>query len=632
MTQVSGAARHSILQAYAKLPLVFVPNAGQASKSVRYYAQGPNFSFYFTRNKAVLVLAKGHRRQVLDLHFLGANPHAALLTSKRQPGTVNYLTHGQRHPDLPTYGQLVYRNLWPGVDLAFSGARGRLEYEFRVRPGADPSQIRLSYAGAERLSFGAGGALVAHTPLGSVNDAAPRSYQTIGGRRVAVKSRYSLAEGSYGFALGHHDPGKLLVIDPSLAYSTFVGGSGQDAAANPDQNMGVAVDSTGAAYITGMTESTDFPVTPGAFETTHNATTLGDDDVFVTKLNRAGSALVYSTYFGGSSDDFVQALAVDGTGAAYVTGNTDSSDFPTTPGAFDTTSTHPIGFVTKLSPTGSTLDYSTLLGGSSGFDQPFAIAVDSTGAAYLTGRTGSADFPTTPGAFDRSYPGGQESAFISKLNAAGSALVYSTFLGGSSNTNSGAGIAIDSSGAAYVSGVTASTDFPTTTGAFSTGYNGGNVDAFVTKLNPAGSSLVYSTYLGGNKSDDGNAIAIDSTGAAYVTGATDSPNFPTTAGAFQTSLKGNTNGHVTKLNPNGSGLDYSTYLGGSGFEDLFGIAVDSSGAAFVTGSTDSTDYPTTPDAFQNSLTGGNPDVVLTKLNAAGIRPDFLDIPGWVQPG
>jgi hypothetical protein len=631
LTQVSGVARQSIVRAYAKLPLVFVPNAGQASKSVRYYAQGPNFSFYFARSKAVLVLAKGHRRQVLDLRFLGANPHTTLLTSKRQPGTVNYLTSGERHSNLPTYGQLVYRNLWPGVDLAFSGARGRLEYEFRVRPGADPSQIRLSYAGARRLSLGAGGALVAHTQLGSVNDAAPRSFQTIGGRRVGVESRYSLADGSYGFALGHHDPRKLLVIDPSLAYSTFVGGSGEDEAAVPDLNMGIAVDSTGAAYIAGMTESTDFPVTPGAFETTHNAITLGDDDVFVTKLNRAGSALVYSTYLGGSSDDFVQALAVDGSGAAYVTGNTDSSDFPTTAGAFDTTSTHPVGFVTKVSPTGSSLAYSTLLGGSSGFDQPFAVAVDSTGAAYLTGRTGSADFPTTAGAFDPSYPGGQESAFISKLNAAGSALVYSTFLGGSSNTNDGNRIAIDSSGAAYVSGVTASTDFPTTPGAFNTSYNGGNVDAFVTKLNPAGSSLVYSTYLGGSQDDDANGIAIDSTGAAYATGATGSANFPTTPGAFRTSYNGVTDGYVTKLNPSGSGLVYSTYLGGSGFEDLFGIAVDSSGAAFVTGSTESTDYPTTPDAFQNSLSGGNPDVALTKLNATGSGLIFSTYLGGSNP-
>ena len=313
-----------------------------------------------------------------------------------------------------------------------------------------------------------------------------------------------------------------------------------------------------------------------------------------------------------------------------MTGSTDSSDFPTTAGALHTSLSSPEGFVTKLSPSGSSLAYSTFLGGS-GFNQPFAIAVDSTGAAYVTGRTGSADFPTTAGAFDTSYPGGQECAFISKLNAAGSALVYSTFLGGSSNTNDGSGIAIDSSGAAYVSGITASTNFPTTPGAFSTSYNGGLDDAFVTKLNPAGSSLVYSTYLGGSQEDDGNAIAIDSAGAAYVTGATGSANFPTTAGAFQTSLKGVTNGYVTKLNPSGSGLAYSTYLGGSVFEDLFGIAVDPSGAAFVTGTTHSTDYPTTPDAFQNSLTGGNPDVALTKLNAAGSGLIFSTYLGGSNP-
>ena len=630
LTPLNGAARRSIERAYGMLPLAFVPNVGQTDKSVRYFARGPNFSLYFTRGRAVLVLQKRHRRQVLDLRFLGANPNATLMASDRRSGTVSYLTSAGHHSSLATYNQLVYRDLWPGIDLSLSGARGRLEYEFRLRPGADPGDIRLAYAGARRLSLGAGGSLLAHTPLGSLKDASPRSYQTIGGRRVSIDSRYALAGDTYGFAVGRHDPRQPLVIDPSLAYSTFLGGSAQDGPSSPDLNVGVAVDSTGAAYITGMTESADFPTTPGAFDTTHNAVTTGDDDVFVTKLNRAGTALVYSTYLGGSGDDEVQAIAVDGAGAAYVTGDTESSDFPTTPGALDASLNVSDAFVTKLSPTGSALVYSTFLGGSS-FDQPFAIAVDSAGAAYLTGRTGSTDFPTTPGAFDTSYPGGQESAFVSKLNATGSALVYSTFLGGSANSNSSSGIAVDSTGAAYVAGVTNSTDFPTTPGAFKPSYNGGNTDAFVTKLNPTGSSLVYSSYMGGNKEDDANGIAVDSAGAAYVTGSTESADFPTTAGAFDTTFNGVTDAYATKLGPSGSDLAYSTYVGGSGFDDASGIAVDSTGAALITGTTDSVDYPTTSDAFQNTLSGGNLDAFVTKLTPAGSSVSFSTFLGGSNP-
>ena len=613
-TALPDDARRRLEDAYGKLPLAFVPNAGQTDRSVRYYAQGAGFSFYFTKGEAVLSFQRGDRGQVLNLRFVGANPNARLAGADRGTGTVNYLTGSEHHTNLPTYHQLVYRELWPGIDMAFSGVGGSLKYEFRLRPGADPGDIRLAYAGAEGLALGAGGALLVDTPLGSLRDARPQSFQRIDGRRVPVDSHYALAGNSYGFAVGSYDRGRPLVIDPSLAYSTYLGGSGDE------QGFGIAVDSAGAAYVTGRTTSTTFPTTAGAFDTSAS----GSSDAFITKLNASGSSLAYSTYLGGSGFDGGFGIAVDSQGAAYVAGQTGSTDFPTTAGAFDTSANaNADAFVAKLDPTGSSLAYSTYLGGS-GTEAGFGIAVDSLGAAYVAGTTNSPNFPTTVGAFDTS--GTAEDAFVTKLNPLGSGLAYSTYLGGSSD-DGGRGIAIDSAGAAYVTGRTGSTNFPTTAGAFDTTFNGGGGDVFVTKLNPLGSSLAYSTYLGGSSFEGGGLagvgeIAVDSAGAAYVTGETFSTDFPTTAGAFDTTFNGVDDVYVTKLDPTGSSLAYSTYLGGSSVDTGNGIAVDPQGTAYVTGRTASTNFPTTTGAFDTSWNGGFDDAFVTKLNPAGSSLDY----------
>jgi hypothetical protein len=539
-TALSAATGRRVTLAYTNLPLAFIPNAGQTDEQVRYYAQGAGYSFRFTDDKAVLALQTGDRGHVLDLRFLGANPNAELTATGQSGGTVNYLTGSERQSNLPTYGRVIYRELWPGIDMVFWGKGGKLTYEFRLRPGARVSDIRLAYAGAEGVSLGASGNLLIDTPLGILRDAPPQSSQRIDGRHVPVDSRYALAGNSYGFAVGDHDRRHPLVIGPSLAYSTYLGGS------SGDLSGGIAVDSTGAAYVTGQTISTDFPTTPGAFR----ETSLVPGDVFVTKLNPDGSSLAYSSYLGGSTPnpqgsnvDGAFGIAVDSAGAAYVTGVTPSSDFPTTAGAFDTSfNGFADAFVAKLNPDGSSVAYSTYLGGTSS-NEGVGIAVDSAGAAYVTGGTTSTDFPTTAEAFDTNFNG--DDGFVTKLNPAGSDLAYSTYLGGSSG-DGGRGIAVDSAGAAYVTGDTISTDFPTTPGAFDTSFNG-FADAFVTKLDPAGSRLGYSSYLGASNSDDGIGIAVDSTGAAYVTGHTDSTDFPTTARAFDASANGNIDAFVTKL-------------------------------------------------------------------------------------
>jgi len=596
------------LEAYGKLPLSFVPNKGQTNEeTVRHYAQGAGYGFFFTKGGAMLSFSDGEGRgHALGLDFLGANPNATLTARKQLSGEVNYLVGADPanwQQGLPTHAELLYGGLWPGIDMAVRGEGGNLKYEFHVQPGSSVEDIRLDYRGAGGLSVGAGGELLVRTSLGTLKDAAPVSYQLIGGERVAVKSRYKLLKGEsgYGFAVGSYDPRYPLIIDPALDYSTFLGGTGGDT------GDGIAVDASGSAYVTGFTSSADFPTTTGAFDTA-----LGESsDAFVTKLNASGSALVYSTFLGGTDRDNGEDIAVDASGNAYVTGDTFSTDFPTTTGAFDTTFNGGIvdAFVTKLNASGSALVYSTFLGGTNQ-DEGQGIAVQQ-GSAYVTGITQSTDFPTTPGAFDTTF-NGSEDAYVTKLNASGSALVYSTLFGGAEQER-GLGIAVRE-GRAYVTGLTDSTDYPTTRGAFDRTYNGAR-DAFVAKLNASGSALAYSTFLGGASEDEGLDIAADGEGRAYVTGGTGSANFPTSRGAFDRTQNGSDDAFVTKLNASGSALAYSTFLGGTGFEEGLGIVVRE-GRAYVTGRTTSGDFPTTRGAFDRTYNGVQ-DAFVTKLKASG---------------
>jgi hypothetical protein len=613
-TTSAARSEQTALQAYGKLPLAFVPNAGQTDARVRFSAKAVGASFYFTQTEATFSFAKASerdRRVVLSLAFLGANPETRLEGRGLLPGKVNYLLGSDPdkwHTNLPSYGQVVYRKLWPGIDMVFRGDANRLKYEFVLHPGAKVEDIRLAYRGADGLALGARGQLLIATGAGTLTDVRPVSYQDVRGRRVPVKSRFLLEPAAgqataYGFGVGTYDPRRPLVIDPGLLYSTYLGGASTDVG-NP-----IAVDGAGNAWITGETSSTNFPTTAGAADTTYN----GNIDAFVTKLNTAGTALVYSTYLGGAaSSDRGFGLAVDGAGNAYVTGETSSNNFPTTAGAFDTTfNGNTDAFVTKLNAAGSALLYSTYLGGSSS-DRGAGIAIDAAGSAYVTGRTNSSSFPTTLLAFDTTHNGGED-VFVTKLNAAGSApLAYSTFLG-SGGDDRGFGIAVDGTGNSYVTGETNSGGFPTTVGAFDTSQNGG-FDVFVTKLNAAGSGLGYSTFLGGGGDDRGRGIVVDGANSAYVTGLASS-GFPTTAAAFDTTHNGGDDAFVTKLNPSGSARIYSTFLGGSSADRGFSIAVDVGGNAYVTGETDSSGFPTTTGAFDRSKDGI--DAFVTKVNPAG---------------
>jgi hypothetical protein len=662
--------RNSLAAHFGQLPISFEVNQGQTDSQVQFLARGSGYNLFLTSQEAVLRLVHRdndctpqaqHRKPgetpcqekshaaVLRMQLVGANPQAKVAGSDELPGKSNYFIGQDRrqwHTDISTYGKVRYQGVYRGVDLVYHGEQGKLEYDFEVGAGADPGQIRLGFAGVERLSLDGNGDLLLYTAEGPVREQKPVMYQEIDGVRKNLAGRYRLQGREVGFEVAAYDARKPLVIDPVLVYSTYLGGS------RYGEGNGIAVDSAGNIYVAGDTYAADFPtVNPPPQESSglNQGTASGccpPSDAFVLKLNPAGSALVYSTFLGGSNYDYGNAIAVDSQGNAYVTGYTYSSDFPTVhPISQDTSQNRGHGccrsdaFVTALSADGSTLLYSTYLGGSD-YDYGYGIAMDSHGNAYVTGYTQSTDFPTTPSAV---FPTKSKSnsyyydVFVSKLsfdsNTSTLSLVYSTYLGGTTNYDYGYAIAADSSGNAYVTGAADSSDFPicpqspskpfcATTGTpLQSSHNKGNntyaSDAFVTKLNPAGSALVYSTYLGGSSYDYGYGIAVLS-GNAYVTGYTESGDFPVLH-PYQAGNRGRDDAFVSKLNVAGTKLVYSTYLGGGSYDYGDSIAVDSQGNAYVIGETDSSNFPTrySLQTFNMGSSSGNYDAFVTKLNPAG---------------
>ncbi|MCW2968573.1 MAG: uncharacterized protein JWM71_2345, partial [Solirubrobacteraceae bacterium] len=466
--------------------------------------------------------------------------------------------------------------------------------------------------GQRRLRIARDGALMLELAGGTLREAPPVSYQAGAAGRRPVASRFvRRADGTIGVRVGRYDHSRPLTIDPTLTYSSFLGGPSTDVA------NAIAVDGSGAAYVTGTTASTSFPTSAGAF----SADNAGAQDAFVTKLTPSGSARAYSTYLGGSSVDIAYGVAVDAAGAAYVTGTTGSANFPTTAGvpqpAFGGGNSD--AFVTKLAPSGASLVYSTFLGGT-GADTGYGIAVNSAGEAFVAGQAATG-FPTTAGAEQTALAGGTYDAFATKISATGASLAYSTYLGGN-DVDIGSGVAVDGSGSAYVTGETVSTNFPTTAGAAQTSFGGGS-DAFVTKLSITGTALSYSTYLGGSDLEYGYGIAVDSSGSAYTTGYTYSTDFPTTAGAAQTTYGGGLeDAFVTKLAPTGASRIYSTFLGGTSGDVGRAVAVDAAGTASVVGQTSSTDFPTTAGAVQPVFGGGAGNAFVAQIARAGDRQAY----------
>jgi len=595
----------SIDAAILKLPLSFIENQGQSPENVRFMVRSKGPTVLFTPSEVVFSLSSGNNSSLVHMTFENSSP-GQIFGEEPLPGRANFLLgndSSQWISDIPIYGAIRYKDLYPGVDLVFRGTDGYLKHKLVLNPGADLSGIILTYSGQDNLSLAGDGSLLIRTSAGNLIDSAPVCYQEINGSKEMVEGHYRLVGGNgIGFEVGDYDRRYLLVIDPALIFSTYLGGSSNDSA------LSLAIDSSGNAYIAGYTSSANFP-TKNPIQST-NASSL---DSFVAKIDVSREELVYSTYLGGWGSDYAKGIAVDGSGNAYLVGYTSSANFPTknpiqpnNAGSFD-------AFVTKINAAGSALSYSTYLGGS-GQDYGEGIAIDGSGNAYVTGYTDPASFPTKNPI--QASNAGLWDAFITKINPAGSALVYSTYLGGS-RFDYGLAIAVDGSGNAYVTGPTYSLNFPTKNPLQAS--NGGEMDAFVTKINSAGSALTYSTYLGGSFNDFAEGIAVDTSGNSYIAGYTISNDFPI-QNPLQASNAGYFDAFVAKVNSAGSALVYSTYLGGSGNCFAHGIAVDGRGNAIVTGDTSSADFPTV-SPLQPSISGSY-DVFVTMFNAAGSAMPF----------
>lgn len=699
----NGTDGQNLRNALSGPSLSFIENRGQLHQKVRYYAKSGNSTVFFTDDEIVFDLKKSGRpdkkigrgsidaymtntntiRHVVRLKLKDANPKPFIEGKDKLPGTVNYFIGNDPskwRTDVPTFGEVYYKDVYAGIDMRFYAAKSGMEYDFIVRPGGDPEKIKLAFEGADGIEVDKGGSVSVKTSLGDIRQHAPHIYQVVGGKKVEIGGRYEIHKNggeplslcpdhntgpsfrndslmlsmpsfpdrivksslsmdavlgnsdmsnsagfvlssdsgkkqvfsvAVGFVFDTYDKSKALIIDPVLDFSTYLGGSFND------YGTGIKVDTSGV-YITGYTDSLNFPTDALPLQ----AANSGGYDIFITKIDASGSGLIYSTYLGGSGNDYNSAIAVNASGYAYITGQTISPDFPmANPFQSLYGGGNSDGFVVSLSPGGNSLAFSTYMGGT-GNDGGRAIDTDGTNA-FITGHTNSTNFPITGSAFFSTCNGcpGSTDAFIVKLTAAGS-LDFSTYYGGSGN-DIGNGITV-AWGFTYIVGGTTSTDFPITgLGAVAT-YGGGASDSFVAKMDIT-SSVGYSTYLGGSGDDNGRAIAVDDSANAYVTGSTTSVDFPVVSPVH--SYAGGQDVFITKLDTTGSGPVYSTYLGGSGNEYGYGLAIDSAGRAHVTGYTDSSDFPA---SLTNGSCNGCPqttDAFYAKLDASGALEDATYLGG-----
>jgi len=608
-----------------KAPPLFIENAGQWDPGARFHVRGALGGGLWLAEEAIWLTLpeplpagaefRPWRAVNLKLTFDGANAHPQLVPFAPLDTTVNYYLGddpGRWQERVPTWGGVRYQELYPGLDLVLAARGGQWTWWFDVTAAwADLSAVRLRVEGADAVDV-AGGRLEMAAAGRPATLALPALEGVPRGTGPAVESATGgtfTVSGPFSWS-SPVDSSTALDDDPSLlSFSTYVGGSGCD-----NRGFSLALDGAGQAVVTGWTTSAEFPTTPGAYDVSHS----GKTDIFVLKLAADGSSLLFSTFVGGGGYESGQSLALDGAGQAVVTGSTSSSNFPTTPGAYDTSYnggsiyTPSDSFVFKLAADGGSLLFSTFVGGSSD-ESSRSLALDGAGQAVITGVTDSSDFPTTPGAYDTSF-NGDDDVFVLKLAADGGSLLYSTFVGGSANEQ-GSAVALDGAGQAVVTGWTNSADFPTTPGAYDTSHNI-HYDVFVMKLAADGGSLVYSTFVGGSYADMGNALALDGDGQAFVTGYTASEGFPTT----YTADCSVSNVFVLKLSAAGDSLLYSTCVGGIGHsgdgESGRSLALNSAGQVVVTGYTNHELFPTTPGAYDTSFNGDD-DVFVLKLAAGG---------------
>jgi fibronectin type 3 domain-containing protein len=594
----------------------FTENKGQKGEGAgRFYCEGSPLSVAFGAGWVAYDLrGEGDEGVMFRMNYEGANSIVPIGVDPL-PHSNNYFIGND--PDDWVTGAMNYReillpSLYNGIDLRFYFQQGQLKYDFIVLPWADPSAIQLNYEGIETLVLDEmSGDLLITTAVGTVRDLAPWTYQKGPNGPVDVLSSFQLEDGNtITILVGPYDEDRSLVIDPGLTFSTYLGGTLYDGAGS----VALSVDDDGDVYITGTTRSVNFPITTGAYDTTHNG---GDWDLSVSKLVSNGTELSYSTYIGGSSGEYTTDITIDEDGRVFVTGNTGSTDFPVSSNAYQRSpNSSDDGFVFKLDTTGQAIVYSTYFGGSD-YDYIEAIDIDGQGKAYVVGNTKSNDFPVISGCFDTVYNGGGD-GFVALLNGNGTKVIYGTYVGGSGSETLNS-VDVDDNGDVYAAGFTGRNDFPTTLSAFDRTHNG-QWDGCVLKMPGNLSSLVFSTFLGGNSFDRIRDIIVDDDGNVIVGGETQSPNFPITQGAYDTTL-GGLECFVAKLKARGDELVVSTFFGGSKDESMYGVATDANGTIFIIGETDSTDYPTTLNAYSKKG-AGNDDAYIARLDPNGTELEY----------
>lgn len=675
---------------FSAIPLSFIPNGGQAAPEALFYARASQYTLWITRAGLVFDsyqdgVRPGERggkpwsgapgagsRSVSELVFPGADPRVRIEALGGDGHRVRFVLGSDPSrwiSGLEASKGVLYRGLFRGVDLKVYGVEKEIEYDWIVNPGGRVRDIRFEYRGARATRLETDGSLVVRTAHGDLVHRRPVAYQEIAGRRVGVEARFlPLGGNRYGFRTGAYDLRRPLVIDPVVLVSaSYLGGRGYDSLSglaldrlgniyitgdtksanfpvkNPvdgtlsgsgydmiivkmdptakrlvystylggsdwDSGSAITVDATGAAYVGGWTKSRDFPV-KNAFDPTFN----GNYDGVFLKLSPAGDALVFSSYFGSrvpAADDGIGEISVDGKGYIYLAGSTDKTNLPVRAG-FDMTHNGGIdGFIAKLSPSGRSLVYSTYYGGS-GDDYPFWMSVDASGAVYTTGWTRSGNFPKK-NAFQKALKGGED-AFVLKLNPSGTSLGFSTLLGGSKG-DTGFVVRTDAAGNVYVGGRTESPDFPVLK-AFDATWNGGDYDGFLAKLAPTGKSLVFSTFLGGRGDDEIGDVILDGKGYIYLTCETDSRNIPV-KNAYSSVMKGGSDGYLAKLSPNGRSLVFGTFIGGSDYDSLDEIAQDAAGTIVALGYTRSVNFPV-KNAFDKTYAAEGDGVVVRLSYSAG---------------
>ncbi len=646
-----GCFAHPTLPALQEAGISFEPNVGQGDPKAEYITRGTGYQLGIRKNGTHLNLRTKHGVVQVETTFPGANTQNPWQALEPTTAKANYF-HGtarQWKTNIPLYARLRQANIFPGVDLVYYGNQNRLEYDWLVQPGSDPKSIRMHFQGIKGLSVDGEGNLILETAAGKLFHHKPLAYQLHGQTQTTVPVRFELTDrGDVRFQVGAYDSAAVLRIDPTVAFASYVGGSGNeqgnaiatDSAGNiyitgsttstkngdsdvlirkygpsgsllftadlggtgDDSGTGIQVDAAGTIYVTGTTASSDFPLASAS-----QSTKAGTSDAFLLRMNANGNGFMFSTLLGGSGADLGKGLAIDSQGAAYITG-TAGSDFPTTQGSYQPSNRGgKDAFVAKFTAQG-VKSYVTLLGGGSD-DEGNAIAVDTQGNAYITGSSESDDFPQVNNTFQHSRHG-QTDIVVAELNPSGGGVIYSTLYGGLFS-DVGYGIAVGRDGSAYITGKTASLDFVTTNNGYQRSYQGGDNDMFILQMNPGQGNPAYSTYLGSGGTDEAFAIAIDSDGTIYVAGNSDSSGFPI-QDPTQATRKGNRDAIVVKLNPSSTGLQFSTYMGGSLNDVGYGIAVDSSKNAYVTGITSSTDFPANSGSAQSS-NGGGSDAYFAKI-------------------